>query len=226
MKPLTIGAVVRSLSEDFPDVTISKVRFLEAEGLVTPERSGSGYRRYSTDDVERIRYVLRAQRELFWPLKVIREALEAIDRGLEPTGPDRRPEVPEPAPDPDVPDPSPLLAGRAVRLTAAELARASTLAPGAVAELVDHGLLRPGPDGLHGEDDLRAARAAAGLARYGVEARHLRLFRAAADREVGLVEQATGVLRGADARRGREEVTHLVLALHAALVRGGLGTGH
>lgn len=228
MRPLTIGAVVRSLAEDFPDVTISKVRFLEAEGLVTPERTGSGYRRYSAEDVERIRYVLRAQRDLFWPLKVIREALEAIDRGLEPTGPDQRPEVPDPGPDPDVPsrpDAGPLLAGRAVRLTAPELAGASGLTADALGELLDHGLLRPGPDGLHDEEDLRAARAAAGLARYGLEARHLRAFRAAADREVGLVEQATGALRGPDARRATDEVTHLVLALHAALVRGGLGTG-
>ncbi len=223
MRPLSIGAVVRSLAEDFPDVTISKVRFLEAEGLVTPERSASGYRRYAPADVERIRYVLRAQRDLFWPLKVIREALEAIDRGLEPTGPDQRPEVPDPGPDPDVPDAGVLLSGRAVRLTGAELAGASGLTGAALAELVDHGLLRPGPDGLHGEDDLRAARAAAGLSRYGLEARHLRVFRAAADREVGLVEQATGALRGPDARRATDEVTHLVLALHAALVRGGLG---
>ena len=109
MRPLTIGAVVAALVEEHPDVTISKIRFLEAEGLVTPERSAAGYRRYGEADVERLRYVLHAQRELFWPLKVIREALEAIDRGLVPTGPDARPVVPDPGPDPDVPDAGPLL---------------------------------------------------------------------------------------------------------------------
>ena len=109
-----------------------------------------------------------------------------------------------------------------LRLTPGELAEAGGLSDAAVAELVGHGLLRPGPDGLHGVEDLRVARAAAGLARYGVDARHLRSFRAAADREVGLVEQATGTLRGAAAERATAELTHLVLTLHAALVRGGL----
>ncbi len=222
MRPLTIGAVVRALAEDFPDVTISKIRFLEAEGLLTPERTGSGYRHYAPADVERIRYVLRAQRDLFWPLRVIKDALEAIDRGLEPVGPDQRPQVPEPGEDPDVPDPAGLLDGAVLRLTPGELAAAGGLSDTLVSELVGHGLLRPGPDGLHGAEDLRVARAAAGLARYGVDARHLRSFRASADREVGLVEQATGTLRGAAAERATTELTHLVLTLHAALVRGGL----
>ena len=83
---LTVGAVVRTLAEEFPDVTISKVRFLEAEGLVTPTRTPSGYRQFTPADVERLRYVLRAQRDLFWPLRVIKDNLEAIDRGLTPGG--------------------------------------------------------------------------------------------------------------------------------------------
>lgn len=222
MRPLTIGVVVRTLAEEFPDVTVSKVRFLEAEGLVTPERTGSGYRRFSETDVERLRYVLRAQRDLFWPLKVIKDSLEAIDRGLVPAGPDLRPQVPTQDADPEVPDSSALREVSDLRLTATELAEATGLTRPAVADLADHGLLRPGPDGMHGADDLRAARAAAGLERFGLEARHLRALRSAADREVGLVEQATGTLRGADAERSVAEVTHLVLALHAALVRGGL----
>ena len=225
MRPLTIGAVVTALAEEFPDVTVSKVRFLEAEGLVTPERTGSGYRRYAPADVERLRYVLRAQRDLFWPLRVIKDSLAAIDRGLVPAGAELRPVVPEPAPDPEVPDAAALLEEAELRLTRAELATAAGLDDPAVADLLDHGLLRPDADGLHGADDLRAARAAAGLARYGVQARHLRGARTAADREVGLVEQVTGTLRGADGRRAAAEVTHLVLALHAALVRGGLATG-
>ncbi len=225
-RPLTVGAVVRALRAEFPDVSISKVRFLEAEGLVTPSRTGSGYRQFTADDVERVRYVLRAQRDLFWPLKVIRENLDALDRGLTPgEGADLRPRPPEPAPDPAVPTPAELGTGRDLRLTAAELASSSGLDAPVLADLVAHGLLRPGGDGLHGEADLRVARAAAGLAAYGIEARHLRQFRTAADREVGLVEQAVGSRRGADGARHAVEVAHLCLSLHAALVRGGLAAG-
>jgi DNA-binding transcriptional MerR regulator len=223
-RPLTVGAVVRALSEEFPDVTVSKVRFLEAEGLVTPARTASGYRQFSTADVERIRYVLRAQRDRFWPLRVIRDRLAAIDRGLDPGGePDGAgPRPAEPAPDPDVPDAATLLAGAALRLTAAELAAAAELDPAAVAALTGHGLLVPDEGGLHDEADLRVARAAAGLAAYGVEARHLRAFRTAADREAGLVEQAVGGRRGSAADRERAEVAHLCLTLHAALLRRGI----
>ena len=222
-RPLTVGAVVRALVEEFPDLTISKVRFLEGEGLVTPSRTESGYRQFSAADVERLRYVLRAQRDLFWPLRVIKDNLEAIDRGLTPgEGVDGRPRPPAPAPDPAVPEVRELAAGRALRLTPAELARATGLAPAVVADLTSHGLLRPDAGGLHGEPDLQVAHAAAGLAAYGIEARHLRSFRTAADREVGLVEQAVGPRRGADGYRHSAEVAHLCLTLHAALVRGGL----
>jgi DNA-binding transcriptional MerR regulator len=223
---LTVGAVVRALSEEFPDVTISKVRFLEAEGLVTPARTSSGYRQFTDDDVERLRYVLRAQRDRFWPLRVIKDTLEALDRGLTPgQGPDGRPSAPEPTPDPDVPDAVDLAPVGALRLTSAELASATGLSAASVADLVTHGLLRPGPQGFHGESDLTVAHAAAGLAAYGVEPRHLRGFRAAADREVGLVEQVVGTRRGDDAQRHAAEVAHLCLRLHAGLVRSGLSAG-
>ena len=91
---MSIGQVLSSLREDFPDVTISKIRFLEAEGLVEPQRAPSGYRRFTHDDVERLRYVLGAQRDHYLPLKVIREHLDAIDRGLRPAAPLGRPGVP------------------------------------------------------------------------------------------------------------------------------------
>ena len=220
---LTVGAVVKALAQEFPDVTISKVRFLEAEGLVTPARTASGYRQFTTEDVERLRYVLRAQRDRFWPLKVIKDNLEAIDRGLTPgDAADGRAQPPAPVPDPDVPDAADLAARRTLRLTAAELARASGLSPAEVADLVSHGLVRRDAGGLHDDADLQVAHAAAGLAAYGVEPRHLRGFRAAADREVGLVEQVVGPRRGADASRRAAEVAHLCLSLHAGLVRGGL----
>lgn len=102
-RPLTIGAVLAQVREEFPDVSISKIRFLEAEGLLLPERTPAGYRVFRAGDVERLRYILRAQRDHFWPLKVIREALDALDRGLEPSGMAQgRPTAPTPEPDPDV----------------------------------------------------------------------------------------------------------------------------
>lgn len=224
---LTVGAVVRALADEFPDVTISKVRFLEAEGLVTPSRTASGYRKFTDGDVERLRYVLRAQRDRFWPLRVIKDNLDALDRGLTvAAGHDGRPVAPDLPPDPDVQGVSELAVRATLRLTPAELAEATGLAPAAVADLVTHGLLRPGSEGLHDEADLAVAQAAAGLAGYGVEPRHLRGFRTAADREVGLVEQVVGARRGKDATRSAAEVAHLCLRLHAALVRGGLAEGH
>ena len=108
---LTIGAVLAALSPDFPDITISKIRFLEAEGLVTPERTGSGYRTFSPDDLERLRYILTAQRDRFWPLKVIAEALDKLDRGLEPVYNDQtpaHPQVPAGPGDPTCPQPQSL----------------------------------------------------------------------------------------------------------------------
>ena len=109
---LTIGKVLAALSEEFPDVTASKIRFLEAEGLVLPHRTPSGYRTYPDDDVRRLRYVLSAQRDRYWPLKVIREALDALDRGLSDPGEESggRPRPPAPAPHPEVPAPPDLTA--------------------------------------------------------------------------------------------------------------------
>ncbi|GAB3437895.1 MerR family transcriptional regulator [Phycicoccus ginsengisoli] len=219
---MTIGAVLATLRQDFPDVTISKIRFLEAEGLVTPARTASGYRTYTDADVERLHYVLTAQRDHFWPLKVIREALDALDRGLTPPRQDRagmsRPEVPAAAPDPDVPTAAALTAAPTLRLTRAELLAASGAGESLLADLETFGLVRPDDGGHYGDAALAVATSAAGLAAYGIEARHLRPFRTAADREVGLVQQvATG---RADDPTG--EVLRLCVALHTALVKDGL----
>ncbi|GGB66050.1 MerR family transcripitonal regulator [Knoellia flava TL1] len=222
-RPLTIGKVLDALREEFPQISISKIRFLESEGLVEPARTPAGYRTYAVSDVERLRYVLRAQRDRFWPLKVIRESLDAIDRGLEPAPEaDARPRPPEPTSDPDVPDVGELRRTQEVRLTRDELAKATGLDTEVVTSLEGFGILRPDADGHYSATDLQATHAAAGLAAYGIEARHLRPFRTAADREVGLVEQAMSTRR-ADGRAADEaQVARLCLQLHAALVKGGL----
>ncbi|WP_253272565.1 transcriptional regulator FtsR [Arsenicicoccus sp. oral taxon 190] len=216
--------MVAELSAEFPDLTISKVRFLESKGLVTPERRPSGYRVFSHEDVERLRYVLTAQRDRFWPLEVIKDALDAIDRGLTPAGPVEAPmpTVPEIAASDAVDS---LLAhpGTTLRLTARELCRSAGIEAGTLDGLQGYGLVRPDDLGHYDEDDLAVARAAGQLAAFGIEARHLRAFRTAADRELALVEQ----VRGPAARRSGEDdptaaILGACLSLHAALVRGGL----
>jgi len=222
-RPLTIGKVLDALREEFPEVSISKIRFLEVEGLVEPQRTAAGYRTYSAADVDRLRYVLRAQRDRFWPLKVIRDALGALDRGLEPAADaDARPRPPGPQADPDVPAAESLVPGRAVRLTRDELTTATGLDLDTILSLEGFGVLRADDEGHFSGADLQAAHAAAGLAAYGIEARHLRPFRTAADREVGLVEQAMSTRRTAGRAKDQADVARLCLQLHAALVKGGL----
>jgi len=221
---LGIGDLVAALEPSFPGVSASKVRFLEDRGLVRPERTAAGYRRYRPADVDRIRLVLTLQRDRFLPLKVIREHLDALDRG-------ERPE--------DLGE-APAAAQEAVRLghgiadpdrrwTRAELAREAEVPAPLVDELDQYALLPRAEDGLHPPAALGVVRAAGRLAAHGIEPRHLRPFRAAADRELGLVQSAVAPLatrRDAGTReraaRTAEEIATACLALHTALVRAGL----
>ncbi len=218
---LTVGRVVAALSPDFPDLTISKVRFLEAEGVVVPSRSPSGYRQYSEADVERLRFALTAQRDRFWPLRVVREALDAMDRGLsidEFTG----------APHLQSPAPARGPAAAQVRLTRAELLRSTGLDAALAEDLLQYGLLHPDARGHFSGHDLKVAAAAAELAAYGLSGRHLRAFRTAADREVGLIEQVLTPRRrhDEDASDTRAALADWCIALHSALVHAGLqGSG-
>lgn len=228
-KTLTIGGVVEQLGEEFPDLTISKIRFLESKGLVSPPRSASGYRRFRAEDVERIRYILTAQRDHFWPLKVIQEALDALDRGL--TVPDApacaTPTIPE-LDAPEVPSAATLTAqAPQVRLTRAELAHATGLSCSDIESLVGFGLLATDRTGHFDADAIHVGRSAAALAGYGLEPRHLRSFRTAADREIGLVEQVLAPHRSRDDHGEAQdeavgELLREFLNLHAALVRAGL----
>ena len=229
---MTIGSVLGALTHDFPDVSISKIRFLEAEGLLTPERTGSGYRTFSPEDLERLRYILTAQRDRFWPLKVIREALDKLDRGLQPAPGDvapSRPQVPTRPTDAHLPTASELGRSGDLQLTADELREATGLDVPTFEALSTFGLLRPDSGGHYGDASLAVARAAGALAAYGIEARHLRPFRTAADREIGLVQQVVSPVRGRSRGAGGK-VTHdptsqilaECIALHTALVRAGL----
>ena len=213
-----IGEVLQLLQAEFADVTISKIRFLEAEGLVTPARTRSGYRKFSAADIERLRYVLAAQRDQYLPLKVIKDHLGAIDRGLRPAaaGPPVAPSsLPLP---PDLPAAEDFGApGTGLRLTRNELCSAAGISAELLGELESHGLVVA--RGNHYDDDaLLIARTAAEFATCGIEPRHLRSFRTAADREAGLIEQVTGPRR----TEQTAELAALAVRLHTALVRSRL----
>jgi DNA-binding transcriptional MerR regulator len=217
---ISIGEVLALLKRDFPDVTVSKLRFLETEGLVTPERSPSGYRRFSADHVEQLRFVLRLQRDQYLPLKVIREQLQDgahhDERPASTVGSGLRPDDFRPG------------AGK-LRLTRPELAETSGLDEATVALLEKDGLITVNAAGYYDEDALAIAQIVERLQLYGVEPRHLRSFRVVTDRESGLIEQmATPYSQPRDresrarAQETIREMAALIVQLHAALLRADL----
>jgi DNA-binding transcriptional MerR regulator len=209
--------VLQVLQAEFADVTISKLRFLEAEGLVTPARTASGYRKFSAADIERLRYVLTAQRDQYLPLKVIKEHLGAMDRGLRPT-PGGRPAAPAAAEPAGLPVAEDFGADRTeLKLTREELRVAAGITAELLEQLESHQLVVARGNHYDG-DAILVAKAAAEFGRYGVEPRHLRPFRTAADREVGLIEQVAGPRRDDKT----QELAALAVRLHAALVRSRL----
>jgi DNA-binding transcriptional MerR regulator len=172
---LTIGAVCSALKEDFPDISISKIRYLEDQKLLAPRRTRGGYRLYSVDDVERLRRILKLQRDEFLPLRVIREELDRPER--DDAGPASRRRRASGAPP---------ATGRS--LTLAEVTEQSGATPELVRELEDFSLL-VARDGRYRAEDAQIAAVAAAFGAYGVGARHLRAFHGAIMREEGLLEQ-------------------------------------
>lgn len=213
---MRISDILASLQLEFPAVTTSKLRFLEEQGLVEPVRTASGYRQYSPADVERLRFVLRQQRDRYMPLKVIGERLAALDAGEE-----------------DEPAPRARLATRdgvrepvGARLTVEVLAREAEVEPSFVEELVTAGVVRPHPSGAFDSWALQIVTAAAALAQHGIDPRHLRQFRTAADRQADLVEQVVAPWRGQRSASSRAragtlaaEVGELCTQMHTALLR-------
>jgi DNA-binding transcriptional MerR regulator len=227
----TIGEVLSLLRSDFPEISIPKIRFLEEKGLVKPERTASGYRKFSDGDVERLRYVLRMQRDHYLPLKVIGEHLDALDRGLEPPAIEPTvPTVPQVALAADgMPSAESFLRRDGLRLSRKELLKIAGVREELMTQVEEFGLVSPSRTGHYDTDDLVIVQTAAALADYGLEPRHLRGLKAAADREVGLVEQVVAPLRRTSdpSARARVEETAGELAalsvrLHATLVKAGL----
>jgi len=201
---LGIGEVLVELRAEFPDISVSKIRFLEAEGLLCPARSPSGYRRFSPADVNQLRYILTAQRDEYLPLRIIKERL--TKRNADSTATTSAPTE---------------MVGRRELLDVG-------IDEEQLAELETHGLVKR-VGRLYGQESLDVAAAVAALARYGVQARHLRSVATSAGRDVALIEQLVGPVlrqRGPEARqaagRTATEIASLLLRLHHSLLEAGL----
>jgi DNA-binding transcriptional MerR regulator len=205
---LSISEVLAQLRADFPDISISKIRFLETEGLIEPARAPSGYRRFDASDVERLRFILTAQRDQYLPLRVIKERLSG-----------------EPAAPAQADGGS---AAPAAGLTRRELLDQAAITDPQLTELEAFGLLRKAGR-LYGPDALEVAATVAALGGYGVQPRHLRAIQAAVDRETALIEDVVAPIlkqRGAGARavagQTAAELADLAVRLHRALISGAL----
>jgi DNA-binding transcriptional MerR regulator len=223
---LNIGEVLTQLRDQFASITASKIRFLEEKGLVAPARTSAGYRKYSQNDVERLRFVLGLQRDQYLPLKVIKEYLDAVDAGRTPPA----------LPGGEVVAPrfldqaqSEELGDRGSELDLAQLERRTGASAEFLQRLVAERLLAPDDDGLFHESCIKVVQSCLTLAEKGFEPRHLRAFRTAADREIGMVESAVAPLArrkdAAAAARAADEAEALsgaVLQLHAGLLSAGL----
>ncbi|MFF5727340.1 MerR family transcriptional regulator [[Kitasatospora] papulosa] len=227
-RAMSIGTVLLQLRDEFPEVTISKIRFLEAEGLIEPQRTPSGYRKFSPADVERLAQVLRMQRDHYLPLKVIREHLEALARGEKAALPSHGGQGEHTD---LLPDQEP---GRATvaRIGRAELLSATEASEEQLDEWESYGLIVPASGGSYDAEAVTVARLVADLGRFGLEPRHLRAVKAAAEREAGLVEQVVAPLRRhrnpqtrAHAEATARELADLSVRLHAALVQSALKAG-
>lgn len=218
-KTMSIGVVLESLQVQFPEVTVSKIRFLESEGLITPQRTSSGYRRFTQDDVDRLRYILTTQRENYTPLKVIREQLEAMDSGqvtaivgaggastLVSADKFRAPAI--------------------TRLTDADIAAQANTTETTVAEFIKLGLISPDASGFFTADDVSVVSNAVALKAFGFDARQFKSLRNSARRQADLISQVvTPALnpKSDTARQQAEELsqqmTALVVSLQATLVK-------
>jgi len=223
---MNIGDVITRLATEFPDVTVSKIRYLESSGLLEPERSPAGYRLFSADDVVRLVWILRQQRDHFLPLKVIRSMLlDGVDVALAepPEGSDVRPFRER---------------GRSggmgsVSVSRGELATMGGLDVEVVRDLEKHGLIvgiQAGRTVVYDGDAMLVVRVAARFVQHGFDVRHLRMYLVAAQREAGILEQVLLPLRrrgdgrsGGEARRLLDELADAGAALHDLLLRRSLG---
>lgn len=232
-KDKTIGQVLSALDVDFPGISASKIRFLEDRGLVHPQRTNTGYRKYSAADVEQLRLILLLQRDRYLPLKVIKELVESntlheVAVGSEPASASPSETAPshESAESQPALSDSPLasIKDSGATYTLRELSAAAEVDMPLLRELINFGLIREN-NGVYDDYDVVVTRVCSELTSHGIQPRHLRQFRAAAEREVGLVETAVAPLASrkdedsqAKAAARASEIAQLCLRLHMALV--------
>lgn len=221
---MSIGSALSILQREFPAATVSKMRFLEEQGLVAPHRTSSGYRTYSQADVERLRFVLAAQRDSFLPLKVIRERLAELDAGTA--------QVPPPGARVVSEDGELVVASSRARHTLAQVAAGAGVAEDQVHTLIEAGLLVADSGGKYPQAAIEICKLAGELAEHGIDSRHLRALRTAADRQVDLISQivapvlshrsgpsSSGARAKAETMAG--DLAQTFSRLHTALLRAG-----
>lgn len=222
---LSIGEVLNELRGEFSDISVSKIRFLESSGLVTPARTASGYRKFSLIDLDHLRYILRVQRDHFLPLRVIREHIDAMNRGLEPPALSSvAPTIPRNLASTDTLESN--AKPRTVKLSAQELARECEVTPEFLAELIEYGVLSSSGD-YYSNAQVEVVRSAKELASFGLTARHLKTVSTAASREVDLIAPIAKSQRGSKIPNQRAEleetamaIGNLLTSLHQNIVRG------
>ena len=220
---LTIGEVLNQVRSEFDDISISQIRFLEAEGLIVPSRTKSGYRKFSSSDVEKLRYILRMQRDHYLPLKVIKEHIEAIDRGLKPEIDEiEKPKVPS-----ALVDLNQLGIKKSnIRVTREELIANTSITDQDLKESEDYGLIKVLADKRHYDDiAVKTARVIAALSGFGLEPRHLKFLKSGSDRESSLIKQVASPMSrskrpdaGEQALEMMREISNLTNQLHFILV--------
>ena len=221
-KPINIGEVLKLLTPEFPDITLSKIRYLESEGLVSPQRTSSGYRKYTNADVERLRYVLTIQQETYMPLKEIKKQLDAMDsRSVIP--------ITKAATAQTIISPEKFRKPAITRLSDVEVAKKAGVELQFVIDLANVGIIGPDQSGFFTADDIQVVSTANALSEFGIDARHLKSVKNAASRQADLISQVVTPLVRSNkdgAREQAEEMSRqmsaLVVSLHAILVKNEL----
>lgn len=213
-KLFTIGRVLDILELDFPELSPSKLRFLEDQGLVTPQRTDSGYRKFTEDDIDRLRIILELQRDQYLPLKVIRQYLDDLDTG-------KTPKLPNSS------EPKSLRVKQGKKFTELELIAETAISPALIADAREVGLISAEP---FSAADVAVARSVVQLQRFGIAPRHLRGLKAAADREIGIIEGVVAPILAKNETGSRSRAAHFAeeiesqfASIRAEIIRSVIG---